>query len=73
MHRLAHTLKSSASIVKVRDMYENLARIDALSRQKMGKQEIITRIENVLFNFNKALPLIEAERGRNKPPEPPVV
>ena len=67
IHRLAHSLKSSASIIKVREMYEDITRIDSLSREKKGKEEIIARLENVLINFNKAIPLIEAEKGRNKP------
>ena len=67
IHRQAHSLKSSASIVRIRDLYENITRIDVLSREKKGKPEIVTCLDNVLANFNKALPLIEAERGRNIP------
>ena len=67
IHRQAHSLKSSAGIIKIRSMYDDITRIDALSREKTGKEEIMTRMENVIINFNKALPLIEAEKGRNKP------
>lgn len=67
IHRQAHTLKSSASIIRIRDVYEDINRIDVLSRHKTGKEEMIARLDNILFNFNKALPLIEAERGRNIP------
>ncbi len=67
IHKQAHTLKSSASIVRIREMYDDLSRIDMLSRSETGKTEMIARIDNVLFNFRKALPLIQAERGRNKP------
>ena len=70
IHRQAHSLKSSAGIIRIKDMYDDINRIDALSRDQTGKAEIVARMENVLFNFNKALPLIEAERGRNKPVEP---
>lgn len=70
IHRQAHSLKSSASIIKIRNMYEDISRIDMLSREQTGKAEIVSRMENVLLNFNKALPLIEAEQGRNKPAEP---
>ncbi len=67
IHKQAHTLKSSASIVRIRQVYDDLTRIDSLSRNSMGKEEIIAKMDNVLFNFKKALPLIQAERGRNKP------
>ena len=67
IHRQAHSLKSSAGIIKIRDMFDDINRIDMLSREKNGKAEIISRMDNVLSNFNKALPLIEAEKGRNKP------
>lgn len=67
IHKQAHGLKSSASVIKVRSMFDDLTRIDILSRSKTGKEEIIAKLDNILFNFNKALPLIEAERARNKP------
>jgi HPt (histidine-containing phosphotransfer) domain-containing protein len=67
IHRLAHSLKSSASIIRIRDMYDDVTRIDMLSRESKGKDEIVARLENILINFNKAVPLIEAEKGRNKP------
>ncbi len=67
IHKQAHTLKSSAGVIRIRQVYSDLARIDALARTESGKEEIIAKLDNILFNFNKALPLIEAERGRNKP------
>lgn len=70
IHRQAHSLKSSASIIRIRDLYDNINRIDQLSRSQKGKAEIVACIENVIANFNKALPLIEAERGRNTPIPP---
>lgn len=67
IHKQAHTLKSSAGIIRIRNVYDDLARIDTLARTKTGKEEIIVKLDNILFNFKKALPLIQAERGRNKP------
>lgn len=67
IHKQAHTLKSSASIIRIRNVFDDITRIDMLSRSKTGKEEIIARLDNVIFNFNKALPLIQAERGRNRP------
>jgi HPt (histidine-containing phosphotransfer) domain-containing protein len=68
IHKQAHTLKSSASIIRIREVYDDITRIDMLARGATGKAEIISRLDNVLFNFRKALPLIQAERGRNQPP-----
>jgi hypothetical protein len=67
IHKQAHTLKSSSSIIRIRGVYDDITAIDMLSRGGSGKEEIISRLDNVLFNFKKALPLIQAERGRNKP------
>jgi hypothetical protein len=68
IHKQAHTLKSSSSIIRIRQVFDDITRIDLLSRNGTGKEEIIARLDNILFNFKKALPLIQAERGRNKPP-----
>lgn len=67
IHKQAHTLKSSASIIRIREVFDDISRIDVLARSGTGKEEIIARLDNVLFNFRKALPLIQAERGRNLP------
>ncbi len=60
----AHFLKSSANIVKVRGMYDDLVEIEALARAEMGKDEITARLNNILVNFNEALPLIRAEKEK---------
>ena len=67
IQRRAHSLKSSSSVIKVRDMFDNVARIDILARSKSGKDEMRTRMDATLVNFNEALPLIRAERKKNKP------
>ena len=67
IQRRAHSLKSSSSVIKVRDMFDNVARIDMLARGKSGKDEMKTRIDATLITFNEALPLIRAERKKNKP------
>jgi len=67
IQRRAHSLKSSSSVIKVRDMFDNVARIDMLARSKSGKEEMRTRMEATLINFNEALPHIRAERKKNKP------
>ena len=69
IHKQAHTLKSSASIIRIRQVYDDISRIDVLSRAGSGKEEIIAKLDNILFNFNKAIPLIQGERARNKQKE----
>lgn len=61
IRKQAHFLKSSSNVVKVREMYDDLCRIEALAREESGKEEIVTRLDNILNNFNEALPLIKAE------------
>jgi HPt (histidine-containing phosphotransfer) domain-containing protein len=61
IERQAHLLKSSAGIVKVRGMFDNLAKMEQLAKGKTGKEEIITRLHEVLENFKLALPLLQAE------------
>ena len=64
IHKQAHALKSSASVVKIKDVYEAISTIDALSRQNTGKEEIVANLELVISNFCKALPLIQSERRK---------
>ena len=67
IQRRAHSLKSSSSVIKIRDMFDNVARIDQLARTQSGKDEMITRIGLTLANFKEALPLIKAEKKKHKP------
>ena len=67
IQRRAHSLKSSSSVIKIRDMFDNVARIDILARGKSGKDEMKTRINATLINFREALPLIKTEKKKHKP------
>ena len=66
IQRRAHSLKSSSSVIKVREMYNHVARIDLLAKQQTGIEEMRTIIVQTLANFNEALPLIKAERKKHK-------
>lgn len=63
----AHFLKSSASVVKVREMYDNLIGIEMLARQRTGRDEMVTRLDNILATFKEAYPKIVAERDKCNP------
>jgi HPt (histidine-containing phosphotransfer) domain-containing protein len=67
IQRQAHALKSSAGIIKVNEMYDDLVVIESLAREKGDKNKITTRLDNILVNFKEALPLIVAEQKRYQP------
>jgi HPt (histidine-containing phosphotransfer) domain-containing protein len=56
IHKQAHFLKSSASIIRIRDTYENLVRIDAMSKQNTGLVLMQELVQSISINFNDALP-----------------
>ncbi|MES2702495.1 MAG: Hpt domain-containing protein [Bacteroidota bacterium] len=66
IHRQAHSLKSSFSIIKVGDIFDDIAAIVILGREARGKEEIDQRLDNVLATFEAAMPVITAERDRHK-------
>jgi HPt (histidine-containing phosphotransfer) domain-containing protein len=66
IQRQAHALKSSAGIIKIRGMYEDLVVIEGLARQQAGKDEMLVKLNSILTNFKEALPLIEAEKKKNE-------
>lgn len=67
MARQAHFLKSSANIVKVRDMYADLVVIEAEAKLANGKETIMPRLEQIIANLNEAMPLLKAEQKKCKP------
>jgi HPt (histidine-containing phosphotransfer) domain-containing protein len=67
IHKQAHFLKSSASIIKIKDIYEHLARIVSLAREHTGKMEISEKMARIRANFDEALPLIAEEQKKCKP------
>lgn len=72
IHSQAHFLKSSAAIIKIGDNYDSLAQIDQIARKKTRGEEIefpeIVRLyNNVLSNYNEALPEILKLRKKNAP------
>jgi hypothetical protein len=69
--RQAHFLKSSANVIKVRDMYDDLLGINTLARQGTGKDKMIPMLDNMIANFNEARPILIAEKEKNKPAETP--
>lgn len=67
IQKQSHFLKSSANIIKVRGMYDDLVRMEALARAKTGKEEIEQLLEKLLLIFSEARPVLEAEQEKNRP------
>jgi HPt (histidine-containing phosphotransfer) domain-containing protein len=64
IYKQAHFLKSSASIVRTGEVYENLARIEDLAREEKNKPEILALLDRVLDDFNRAHPLLIQEQEK---------
>lgn len=64
--RQAHLLKSSAGIIKIREMYDDLATLEKMAKQNAPKDDIVARLDNLLANFKEAMPLIHAEEERTR-------
>lgn len=77
MYKQAHALKSSVGVIKIKDVHPGMAQIEALARaihegtdktkDADNKKQIETTLSSLLDTFNKALPLLEAERDKNEP------
>ncbi|NCX95464.1 MAG: hypothetical protein EBX41_03455 [Chitinophagia bacterium] len=72
IQRQAHYLKSSASIIKVKDNHEHLVRIDAMmkiaikEKQTANMDEVKTRIALLKANYQEALPFLNEELTKYK-------
>ncbi len=66
MVKQSHFLKSSSYIVKVKNMYDNVTQIELLAKKSTGLAEIRVLLQEVITNFNLALPLIKAEQKRTE-------
>ena len=65
-YKQAHFLKSSVSVIKVRDMFDLLGKIEMLAKNKTGKEEIHKLLAEVLAIFKEALPFLLAEKERQQ-------
>ena len=67
IQKQSHFLKSSANIIKVRGMFDDLVRMESLARARTGKEEIEQLLDKLTSIFREALPVLEAEKEKNKP------
>ena len=66
IYKQAHFLKSSVSIIKVRNMLETLTTIEGLAKKHTPKEEIVPMMEEMLLTFREALPLLIEEKDKCK-------
>lgn len=63
IQKQAHFLKSSAGIIKINGVYDNLVKIDTLSKQQTGLDEIKQSLNIIITNYNEVLPFLIAGRS----------
>jgi hypothetical protein len=61
IRKQAHFLKSSANIIKVKGMYDELVKMEDLARGKAGKDKLKTQLNHLSTIFAAARPELEAE------------
>jgi PAS domain S-box-containing protein len=67
INKQAHFLKSSVSVINIREMYNNLAQIETLSRQRTSMTEIKEILKDTVATFSEALPQLQKIREDNRP------
>jgi chemotaxis protein histidine kinase CheA len=67
IYKQAHSLKSSFSVIKVDNIFDDINNINLMARSGTNKEEITERLDRVLVSFNNALPYLHAEMKKNKP------
>ena len=61
IRRQAHFLKSSANVIKVKGMFEDFVKLEALAREGEPKDKMMPLLSNLLATFADARPELVAE------------
>jgi HPt (histidine-containing phosphotransfer) domain-containing protein len=65
IYKQAHFLKSSTSVIKIKDVYQDICEITELGRHNVDdRPTMIQKVEHALANLNAAIPLLEEERRK---------
>jgi PAS domain S-box-containing protein len=64
-YKQAHFLKSSVSVIKVKDMFENLSRLEELAKTGTPKAELLPILEAIEKTYAAAHPLLLAEKDES--------
>jgi PAS domain S-box-containing protein len=62
IYRQAHFLKSSVSVIRVRDMFDNLSKLEALAKHKAPREEMLPVLEILESTYAEAHPVLIAEK-----------
>jgi signal transduction histidine kinase/CheY-like chemotaxis protein len=66
IYRQSHFLKSSVSVIRVRDMFDNLTKLEALARAKSSSADMLPVMEDMENTYNAAHPILIAERDGSR-------
>ncbi len=66
IYRQAHFLKSSVSVIRVRNMFDNLTKLEALAKAKAAKEEMMPIMEDLETTYNAAHPILLTERDGSR-------
>ena len=67
IHKQSHFLKSGVTVIKVGTVFDELNKIENLSRKQQGKAEMIAIMKNINTVFNEVIPELLAIKEKNKP------
>lgn len=62
IYRQAHFLKSSVSVIRVKDMFVNLSKLESLAKAKASKEEMLPVLELLESTYAAAHPILIAEK-----------
>ena len=65
IYRQSHFLKSSVSVIRIRDMFDNLSKLEALARKGGTQEEMIAVLDTLLDTYQEAHPMLLAEKEKN--------
>lgn len=64
IYKQAHFLKSSASVVRIKNMFDDLAQIEVLAKKHAGKNSILPVFNNIAAAYKEAYPVLIAEQAK---------
>jgi CheY-like chemotaxis protein len=67
IYRQAHFLKSSVSVIRVRDMFANLTKLEALAKAHSSREQMMPVLEELETTYAAAHPILLAEKDGSVP------
>ena len=65
--RQAHFLKSSASVIRIRNLFSNLTKLEELARNNANRDEMMAVMKEMTDTYGQAHPLLVAEKDKRQP------